>query len=226
MFPRMSLFNTLPSLRFVRKTIPSEWTKLFILLPDPSLFVKLNITTQLLNIDGIIIVEFSSFKITFIFEWKKKKKKKNSNPQSLLLFLLNFAFVNFRINNNYEDRYMNEQRDHSYSKLKFLKIFTEKFDEKFRCCLKKKKKKKYRTDSSFWASIFRDFISYYDNRSGISRADKSETNVENENSVNHLTFNSSPTKQVNKNFRPYLSGTRLIELIHISVQPVQIHKLN
>lgn len=171
MFPRMSLFNTLPSLRFVRKTIPSEWTKLFILLPDPSLFVKLNITTQLLNIDGIIIVEFSSFKITFIFEWKKKKKK-NSNSQSL--FLLNFAFVNFRINNNYEDRYMNEQRDHSYSKLKFLKIFTEKFDEKFRCCLKKKKKKKYRTDSSFWASIFRDFISYYDNRSGISRADKAK----------------------------------------------------
>lgn len=44
---------------------------------------------------------------------------------------------------------MNEQRDHSYSKLKFLKIFNEKFDEKFRCCLKKKKKKKYRTDSSF-----------------------------------------------------------------------------
>lgn len=171
MFPRMSLFNTLPSLRFVRKTIPSEWTKLFILLPDPSLFVKLNITTQLLNIDGIIIVEFSSFKITFIFEWKKKKKKKNSNPQSLLLFLLNFAFVNFRINNNYGDRYINEQRDHSCPKLKFLKIFNEKFDEKFRCCLKKKKKTNieriHRSEHQFSVILFRITITEVEYRARI-----------------------------------------------------------
>lgn len=68
---------------------------------------------------------------------------------------------------------MNEQRDHSYSKLKFLKIFTEKFDEKFRCCLKKKKKTNieriHRSEHQFSVILFRITITEVEYRARIKR---------------------------------------------------------